>query len=172
MPAVDPLFRSAAYAYGPRVIGIVLSGALDDGSAGLWTIKNRGGLARVQTPADAEMTSMPENALKAVKVDYKSTVANMPSLLIKLTAETVTTKNHTDREENEKTTREVNLSLGRDAIDNNLSAFSTFSPYTCPECHGVLSALSNLWLKGLLTILKNPLITPAILNWHRQCSKG
>src|SRR3954468_6912449 len=70
-PAVDPLFRSAAYVYGTRVIGIVLSGALDDGSAGLWTIKSRGGLAIVQDPNDAEVSSMPEHALEAVEVDYR-----------------------------------------------------------------------------------------------------
>src|SRR3954470_12372525 len=79
-PAVDPLFRSAAYIYGPRVIGIVLSGALDDGTAGLWTIKSRGGVAIVQDLADAEVPSMPQNALAAVEVDYTLPVSKMAAL--------------------------------------------------------------------------------------------
>src|SRR3954468_11072475 len=76
-PAIDPLFRSAAYVYSTRVIGVVLSGALDDGTAGLWAIKLRGGTAVVQDPTDAMHRSMPLNALDNVQVDYTVPVAQM-----------------------------------------------------------------------------------------------
>jgi len=69
-PAIDPLFRSAARAYGPRVMGIVLTGMLDDGTLGLHIVKSEGGIAIVQDPADAMFSAMPSNALKTVAVDY------------------------------------------------------------------------------------------------------
>ncbi len=141
-PAVDPLFRSAAYEYGQRVIGVILSGALDDGSAGLWSVKQWGGLAVVQDPADAEVPSMPENALKAVQVDYKVPIAKMGALLAQLCQEPfVETFHEIDMKENEKTEKEVRIALQDNALEQGVMDLGDLSPYACPECHGVLTEL-------------------------------
>jgi two-component system chemotaxis response regulator CheB len=83
-PAVDPLFRSAAEVAGPRVIGVILSGALDDGTNGLAAIKRRGGIAIVQDPNEAEFDGMPRSAIENVQVDYVLSVAEIAPLLVNL----------------------------------------------------------------------------------------
>lgn len=83
-PAIDPLFRSAAQAYGARVIGVVLTGVLDDGTAGLAVIKRLGGVAVVQEPADAVFPAMPRSALEHVQVDHRVGIAEMGPLLTRL----------------------------------------------------------------------------------------
>lgn len=80
-PAIDPLFASAACAFGPRVIGVLLSGYLDDGTAGLAAIKEGGGIAVVQDPRDALVPSMPRSALLNVSVDYSVPAAEIAPLL-------------------------------------------------------------------------------------------
>ena len=88
-PAVDPLFLSAARAYGPRVVGIVLSGALDDGTKGLATIKARGGVAVVQDPQTAAVRGMPQSALGQVDVDHRVAPEALADLIVRLGGERV-----------------------------------------------------------------------------------
>ena len=80
-PAIDPLFISAAQVYGPGAIGVILTGNLADGIAGLWTIKRLGGIAIVQDPNDATCPSMPENALRYVNVDHVVPLCEIASVL-------------------------------------------------------------------------------------------
>ncbi|MCW2631291.1 MAG: two-component system, chemotaxis family, response regulator CheB [Pseudonocardia sp.] len=86
-PGVDPLFRSAAVAYGPGAIGVVLSGSRDDGAAGLSAIVDRGGTAVVQDPADALHSSMPVNALQHVHTEHVLPAAKIGPLLGELVGE-------------------------------------------------------------------------------------
>jgi two-component system, chemotaxis family, protein-glutamate methylesterase/glutaminase len=83
-PAVDPLFRTASIAYGPRVIGVVLTGNLDCGTAGLLSIKARGGVALVQDPTEAAVPEMPRSALQHVAIDHVAALAELSTLVSKL----------------------------------------------------------------------------------------
>jgi two-component system chemotaxis response regulator CheB len=139
-PAVDPLFRSAAYTYHNRVIGVVLSGALDDGTAGLWTVKHHGGMAIVQDPADAEVPSMPENAIREVAVDHVAPVTELATLLIKLSIEEVP-ENTSAMADDEKTKTEIRIAAEDSAFESGVMQLGQLTPYTCPECHGVLTKI-------------------------------
>ena len=140
-PAADPLFRSAAYVYGPRVVGIVLTGALDDGTAGLWTIKLRGGTAIVQEPAEALMRSMPLSALENVEVDYKLPVAQIGEVVGRLALEQAPPAPPIDPREQEKTEHEIRIAEETDALERHIMNHGELSPFTCPDCHGVLTSL-------------------------------
>jgi len=141
-PAIDPLFRSAALTYGPRVIGIVLSGALDDGTAGLWAIKEHGGKAVVQHPYDAEVSAMPESAIRAVEIDHIVPVAEMGALLSRLVDEPIPEQNGAQISP-ERTEMEVRIAMEDMTQLKNMFTYGEPTLYTCPECHGVLSAFSE-----------------------------
>jgi two-component system, chemotaxis family, protein-glutamate methylesterase/glutaminase len=86
-PSVDALFRTASTAYGPRVIGVVLTGNLDCGTAGLLSIKSRGGIAIVQDPLQAEAPAMPASAVRHVEIDRVANVDDIPTLIAQLVRE-------------------------------------------------------------------------------------
>lgn len=135
-PAVDPLFRSAAVAYGPRVVGVVLTGARDDGTAGLSAIKRRGGVAVVQDPDDALFRQMPESALRYVDVDHRAPVGEIPALLARLSREPAGERGDDPvPEDMEFETRIAGLDLS--AIDSGEHP-GDVSGFTCPECTGPL----------------------------------
>jgi two-component system, chemotaxis family, protein-glutamate methylesterase/glutaminase len=140
-PAVDPLFRSAAYSYGSRVVGVVLSGALDDGTAGLWAIKDRGGITVVQDPADADQPSMPSSALANVQVDYCLPVAEIPPVLVTLTQEQVREESRAPVSKHLEI--ETKIALGADSADLDVKQLGEISEFTCPDCHGSLVQLTD-----------------------------
>ena len=139
-PAIDPIFRSAAQVYGPRVVGVILSGYLDDGTAGLWAVKQLGGTAVVQDPSDALVDSMPLNALQYVKVDYCVPLSEMAPLLVRLAGEAA---EEGVREVSEETKIEVRIAKADKALEVGVLKLGEPSNYACPECHGVLLQLKE-----------------------------
>lgn len=83
-PAINPLFRSAADVYGNRVIGVILTGTLDEGVAGLAWVKRHDGITMVQDPNEAKFSALPQSALREVAIDYVLPMARIPGLLVEL----------------------------------------------------------------------------------------
>ena len=138
-PAIDPLFRSAAVTSGPRVIGVVLSGLLDDGTAGLWAIKDRGGLAVVQEPEEALFPAMPRSALEYVAVDHRRPAAELGPLLAQLVRLPALDEGGTPV--SEELYIEHRIAMADNALERGVTKLGTPSLYTCPECAGVLIQL-------------------------------
>jgi two-component system, chemotaxis family, protein-glutamate methylesterase/glutaminase len=159
-PAIDPLFRTAARAYGPAVIGVLLSGLLDDGSAGLYTIKQRGGVAIVQDPEDAVWKSMPEHAIEYANPQYVLPACDIARALIEFVAggeaekeQAVARKNSAPQKLSGKNTKhQKSTNADHEQLDNpqaneEVAYFDegegTPSVFACPECHGVLWELKD-----------------------------
>jgi two-component system chemotaxis response regulator CheB len=135
-PAIDPLFRTAAQIHGPGAIGVILTGNLDDGTAGLWTIKRLGGIAIVQAPGDAMFPSMPESAIRNVAVDYVVPLPELAPLLVRLTAAPVSEKAAGPAPRSLDV--EVRIAREEDPITAGVTEMGEPSKFACPECHGVL----------------------------------
>ncbi len=137
-PAINALFRSAAIVCGPRVSGVLLSGVLDDGVAGLMSIASRGGKVLVQDPDDALHPGMPQHAIQSLDVDHVLPAAAMGAMLEKLSRE--------DVEPNGAPAPSRLMRLENDIAITDLSAQSARDPegmghisgFTCPDCDGVL----------------------------------
>lgn len=136
-PAIDPLFRSAAHTYGERVIGVIVSGNLDDGTAGLREIRNMRGRAIIQEPADALYSSMPLSALEGVGADVVAPLARIPEKVIELVNRPVLSGPTIEN-------------LPHDIASGGISPMSqderdagTVSPFGCPDCGGALWELQD-----------------------------
>ncbi|MET8758723.1 chemotaxis protein CheB [Lentzea sp. NPDC004782] len=136
-PAVNALFRSAALARGRAVIGVVLSGALDDGTAGMVTIKSRGGVTVVQDPGDAVYPGMPESVLQHVEVDHVLPVAQIGPLLARLAGGYATPK----ITEPVSGALRMEVAVARDdagAAYGDIPTIGSPTIFTCPDCSGSL----------------------------------
>ncbi|HEY9873871.1 MAG TPA: chemotaxis protein CheB [Candidatus Obscuribacterales bacterium] len=142
-PAIDPLFRTAARAYGRRAVGVVLSGALDDGTVGLIDLKRLGGVAVVQDPDDALFSGMPSSAIKHVDVDHIVSLSSIASTLVRLVHEPVA-------EEGGKTVpSESEFDIDTDIVEVDGAAMRSRnhpgppSTFSCPDCGGSLFQINE-----------------------------
>jgi two-component system chemotaxis response regulator CheB len=136
-PAIDPLFRSAAMSYGPRVIGVVLSGLLSDGASGLNAIKRCGGVAVVQDPEDAIADEMPRRALEATVADLAIPGAKLGDVLVDLARQAAGPAVPIPPE----IWIEVDIAMGERVDSEVLKKIADPAALTCPACSGVLSAV-------------------------------
>ncbi|HEX8427720.1 chemotaxis protein CheB [Hymenobacter sp.] len=140
-PSVDALFRSAAYGYGPRVIGVVLTGYLDDGTSGLWCIQRLGGVTVVQDPQDATSPAMPTNALEFVTADHVVPLAGLAALLVQLTAQPAPAPPRVAKIDLERIEIELTIAKQDNAFELGIIDKGELTPFTCPDCHGALTKL-------------------------------
>jgi two-component system chemotaxis response regulator CheB len=126
LPSVDTLFRSAARAHRDRVIGVVLSGALDDGAAGAYAIKTRGGVVIVQDPKDAKVPDMPLNTLRYGNADHCLPLSEIAPTIIKLVRE------------KRKATTPPKIKNGNGARKGRREDDQA-APVVCPDCGGPLT---------------------------------
>lgn len=138
-PSIDALFRSAAHWMGPRVIGVVLTGARDDGKVGMRAIKQRGGITIVQHPEEAAFPSMPMSVMQEIKVDYSLLLREIAPLLNELAYQTAEEEaSYAVPDEIEIETRIAEQEMEADELIASVERIGKVSKLTCPDCHGAL----------------------------------
>lgn len=138
-PAIDPLFRSAAVCCSSRVIGVVLSGMLDDGASGLLAIKRCGGIAVIQDPRDALYPDMPRSAARHLAVDHVATAPELGPLLNSLAR----SRRPAPVEAPEKIRLEAMIAAQELTVMPDQKMFGSLSPLTCPECSGAMQEMQD-----------------------------
>ncbi len=133
-PAIDPLFRSAAVAYGNRVIGIILTGYLDDGTSGMMAIKRCGGVCIAQDPQDAAYPDMPQSVISNVGVDHCVPIAEMGVLLSNILRSKLPKSRKVPKD------IAIEAKIARRVLSDlpSVNALGDQAPFNCPECSGVL----------------------------------
>lgn len=140
-PAINALFRSVALTFGPRAIGVLLSGVLDDGVLGMAAIRSRGGVTVCQSPDDALFPAMPANALDAGVVDRQAAAADIGVVLKELAHREI---EDPDMQRDPGMELENRIAMmSRFATDFDTEKLGPPSGYTCPDCNGSLVSLSE-----------------------------
>lgn len=142
-PSIDALFRSAAYTYGPGVIGVVLTGMLGDGSSGMWSIKRMGGITIIQDPEEAQYASMPSSVLEYVNVDHISSLSDMATLLTGICEKGIISKPDTANQEVKLLKMEADIAALTYAFDKGIIEMGELSSLTCPDCGGALTSFKE-----------------------------
>lgn len=143
-PSIDALFRSAAHWAGPRVIGVVLTGARDDGKVGMRAIKHRGGITIVQHPEDAAFPSMPMSVLQEIRVDYSLPLREIAPLLNDLSHQTVEEEGrYAVPDEIEIETKIAEQEMESEDLIASVERIGKISKLTCPDCHGALWEIND-----------------------------
>lgn len=146
-PAIDPLFRSAAASYGRRVIGVILTGLLDDGTSGLMVVRARGGEAVVQDPATAMFSSMPQSALEEVPDAHVLHLREIPDLLVRLVREPLADPGQEAQPDKQEETEEVKIAEFDMSEIENENRPGRPSGFACPDCGGVLWEQDDKFLR-------------------------
>jgi two-component system chemotaxis response regulator CheB len=138
-PSIDVLFRSAAVNFGNRIIAVILTGMLEDGTSGMSAVKKSGGIGIVQNPADAEFSSMPLSVLSNIEVDYQADLLAIPQIITSILSNPLPAAIPIPNE------IQIEARITKNMMSNidDLKSFADHSDYVCPDCGGGLWAVRD-----------------------------